>query len=117
MSGGQRTGSFDELPESEPYDGLRRRTFDSVHATVNEYRFEPGAHFPLHTHPEEQLTFVTEGEIELTAGDEVTRLARGDWAVVDGDVPHGIRALDGGAAILAIVIPRRASAAAYTVVE
>jgi quercetin dioxygenase-like cupin family protein len=117
VSGGQRTGSFDELAESEPYDGLRRRTFDSAHATVNEYRFEPGARFPLHTHPEEQLTFVTEGKVELTAGGEVTRLGPGEWAVVDGGVPHGILALDDGAAILAIIIPRRGSETAYTVVE
>lgn len=117
MTGGQRTGSFDELAESEPYEGLRRRTFDSGHATVNEYRFEPGAHFPLHTHPEEQLTFVTAGKIELTAGGEVTYLGPGEWAVVDGGVAHGIRALDGGAAILAIIIPRRAFEAAYTIVD
>lgn len=117
MTAGQRIGRFEELPESEPYEGLLRRTFDSEHATVSEYRFEPGARFPLHTHPEEQLTFVTEGEIELTAGDEVTRLVKGNWAVLAGGVPHSIRAPDGSAGILAVVIPRRASPTAYTVVE
>jgi quercetin dioxygenase-like cupin family protein len=112
-----RTGSFDALPESEPYNGLRRRTFDSGGATVNEYRFAPGARFPLHTHPEEQITLVTEGEVELTAAGEVTRLGAGGWSVVAGGVDHGIRAGDQGAAILAIIVPRRASPSAYTVVE
>ncbi len=117
MSAGRRWGSFDDLPESEPFTGLRRRTFHSSYATVNEYRFDEGASFPLHTHPEEQVTVVTEGEIELTAGGEVTHLCRGDWAVIDGGVPHGIRAVDGGAAIFAVIMPRRSSPDALTVVE
>ena len=39
--------------------------------------------------------------------DEVEVLAAGDWSVVGPDVPHGIRAGDTGARILAIIVPRR----------
>jgi quercetin dioxygenase-like cupin family protein len=109
-------GSFEALAESEPYPGLRRRTFDAAGATVNEYRFEPDATFPLHHHPEEQITLVTEGEVELTAAGETARLRAGDWSVVAGGVEHGIRAGGAGARILAIVVPRRPSSSSYTVV-
>ena len=110
-------GSFSDLPVEEPYPGLRRRTFDGEGATVNEYVFEPGARFPIHRHSQEQITLIEEGEVELTVGGETALLRAGDWSVVGPDVEHGIRAGDGGARILAIVVPRRESSAAYTVVE
>ncbi len=106
-------GSFEALAESEPFEGLRRRTFDGEGATVSEYRFAPGARFPLHAHAEEQITLVTDGEVELTAGAETVRLAAGGWAVTAGGVPHGIRAGERGARVLAIVVPRRPAPDAY----
>ena len=109
-------GSFDALAVTEPYPGLSRRTFDSEHASVNEYRFAPGASFPLHLHPEEQLTFVLEGEIELTAGTDTVRLRAGDWSVMSGGVEHGVTAGAEGARVLAVVVPRRSSPDAYTIV-
>jgi quercetin dioxygenase-like cupin family protein len=99
-------GSFDLLPVEEPYAGLKRRAFDAAGASVYEYAFEPGAEFPLHLHPEEQITIVQEGEIELTAAGETARLRAGDWSVLAPDVPHRIRA-PRGARILAVVVPRR----------
>jgi quercetin dioxygenase-like cupin family protein len=110
-------GRFAELAPDEPFPGLERRTFDATGATVNEYRFQPGARFPVHTHPQEQITVVEEGEVEMTIGDEVKVLAAGAWSVVGPNVPHGIRARDGGARILAIVVPRRSATSAYTVLE
>src|SRR4051794_37433980 len=112
-----RLGRFAELARDEPYPGLERRTFDASGATVNEYRFEPGARFPVHTHPQEQITLVEEGEVEMTIRDDVEVLAAGDWSVVAPEVPHGIRAGDTGARILAIIVPRRSNATAYTVLE
>ena len=76
-------GSFSELPVEEPYEGLRRRTFDSEGATVNEYVFQPGARFPLHRHPQEQITLIEEGEVELTVGGRTSLLAAGDYTVVE----------------------------------
>ena len=112
-----RIGSFDRLEADEPYPGLRRRAFDSAGATVTEYRFEPAASFPVHRHPQEQITLIAEGEVEMTIASSVSLLRAGDWSVVAPDVEHGIRAGSGGARILAIVVPRRSGADAITVVE
>jgi quercetin dioxygenase-like cupin family protein len=108
-------GSFHALEETEPYAGLRRRTFDSDGATVNEYRFEPDASFPLHRHPEEQITLIAEGEVELTQAGATSRLGAGDWAITAGGVEHGIRAGAAGARIVAIIVPRRIFADSYTI--
>jgi quercetin dioxygenase-like cupin family protein len=110
-------GRFDALPAEEPYPGLRRRTFDSAGASVNEYSFQPGASFPLHRHPQEQITLVLDGEVEMTIAEGSSRLSAGAWSVIEPDVEHGITAGPQGARILAIVVPRRQAADAYTVVE
>jgi quercetin dioxygenase-like cupin family protein len=110
-------GSFDALPAKEPYPGLRRRTFDSAGATVNEYSFEPGASFPLHRHPQEQITVVLDGEVEMTIAGSASPLSAGAWSVVGPGVEHGITAGPGGARILAIVVPRRQGADAYAIIE
>jgi quercetin dioxygenase-like cupin family protein len=110
-------GTFDELPVDEPYPGLQRRAFDSAGATVTEYRFEPGARFPLHRHPQEQITLIAEGDVEMTIEGTVSRLGAGAWSVVGPEVEHGITAGPEGARILAIVVPRRSGPNALTVVE
>jgi quercetin dioxygenase-like cupin family protein len=102
-----RAGRFDDLDAEEPYPGVRRRTVQGEHATVAEYTLEPGASFPLHSHPQEQVTLVLEGEVELTADGRAERLAAGAWSVVPGGVPHGVRAGADGARIVAVVVPRR----------
>lgn len=109
-------GSFDDLAAEEPFPGLRRRSFDSGRATVNEYAFQPGASFPLHRHPQEQITLVQQGEVELKVAGETARLKAGDWSVVGPDIEHSITAGRLGARILAIVVPRRESHDDYTVV-
>lgn len=107
-------GRFDELPLDEPWPGVHRRVLDSARATVTGYEFEAGAQFPLHSHPQEQITLVEEGEVEFTIGGEVKRLSPGDWSVIPPNVEHGLRAGPDGARFLAIIVPRRESPNAYT---
>lgn len=116
MAGLVEIGSFDALEPEHPFPGVERRYFHSERATVSRYEFQPGASFPLHRHPEEQLTFVERGEVAFTIDGVEHRLGPGAWSVVGGEIEHGITAGPEGAAILAIVSPRRASSDAYTVV-
>jgi quercetin dioxygenase-like cupin family protein len=117
MSRLERHGSFEELDAAEPFPGVERRVVEADGATVSRYVFAPGGAFPRHVHPQEQITIVEEGEVELDVEGERTTLRAGDWSVMPGGVAHGITAGASGAAILAIVVPRRASAEEYTVVE
>lgn len=110
-------GNFAELPADDVYDGVIRRSFSSDQATVTNYTFAPGATFPRHRHPQEQITLIQAGDVEMTIGDRVERLSAGDWSVVAPDVEHGITAGSTGATIVAIIVPRRESASAYTVVS
>lgn len=108
-------GAFADLPAEEPYPGVRRRSFDAAGATVTEYAMAPGARFPLHHHPQEQITVVEEGEVELTIAGETSRLGAGEWSVVGPGVEHGITNGDRPARFLAILVPRRPPGG-YTIV-
>jgi quercetin dioxygenase-like cupin family protein len=113
MPAGLETGRFDALEADEVYPGVTRRSFSSREATVTSYAFAPNASFPLHSHPQEQITLVTGGSVEMTVAGESESLVAGAWSVVAGGVEHGITAGPEGAIVTAVVVPRRASADAY----
>jgi len=102
-----RFGSFDEIDAETPYDGIDRRVLTTSKATVQEYRFEPGASFPIHDHPQEQITVVLDGAVSFSADGERRDLRAGEWSVVPGDVPHGVTAGSAGARFIAILVPPR----------
>ena len=45
------------------------------------YVYQPGAVFPVHHHPEEQVTVVISGQIEFTVAGETVMLTAGKAAV------------------------------------
>jgi quercetin dioxygenase-like cupin family protein len=113
MLAGSETGRFDALAADEAYPGVTRRSFSSGEATVTSYAFAPDASFPLHSHPQEQITLVTDGSVEMTVAGERETLEAGAWSVVKGGVEHGITAGPDGGSIIAIIVPRRANADDY----
>lgn len=117
MSGAEHllAGSLEALPPEHPYPGVSRRSFNSPKATVAAYDFDPQAEFPRHRHPEEQITIVTEGEIDFFSGERRQPMRTGDWCVVTGGLEHSLHAGPEGAAILAILVPRREGSSSYTV--
>jgi unsaturated pyranuronate lyase len=110
-------GTLDALEAESPFAGIARRVFSTSRATVQEYRFEPGATFPLHHHAQEQITLVLDGSLTFTAGDETSALEAGAWSVVAGDVPHGITAGPDGTRFLAILVPPRTADDGYALTD
>jgi quercetin dioxygenase-like cupin family protein len=107
MGGAPTAGSFDAQPAEEAFPGVARQSFSSERATVTRYRFEAGATFPQHRHDQEQVTLILEGTVEMALAGESITLESGGFCVVPGGVEHGITAGDGGADILAVVVPPR----------
>jgi quercetin dioxygenase-like cupin family protein len=112
---GVASGTLEQLPLDEPFPGVHRRTLDAAGATVTSYAFAPGARFPLHRHAQEQVTLVHEGSVRMRLDDSEEELEAGSWSVIPGEVPHAITAGEAGARVTAVVVPRRAKAAAYEV--
>jgi quercetin dioxygenase-like cupin family protein len=110
-------GAFASLASDQPHPGVTRRTMSSERATVTWYAFDPGAAFPAHRHPQEQITIVQSGSVEMTIGDDVHAVGAGGFTVVAPDVQHGVIAGAAGAEILAVIVPPRANPDAYTMAD
>jgi len=87
--------SWDEIPAEEVFDGIFRQAIVTESSTVVRYVYHPGCLFPVHSHPEEQITVVHSGEIEFTVDGEIVILKQGQVAVIPGGTPHGARVTGG----------------------
>ena len=96
-----------ELPVRERLPGWHGRYFHTDHMTFAHYEFAAGSSIHEHFHPEEEVYEIIEGELELTIGG-VTQIAGvGVVAIVPPGVPHSVKALTDGQAIIVDHPPRR----------
>jgi len=58
---------------------------------ANFVRYNPNTAAPLHTHEEEQITVVIEGELEFDLAGDLRIMGPGMAVVVPPGVPHGAR--------------------------
>jgi quercetin dioxygenase-like cupin family protein len=97
----------------EMLPGLSFRPVMGESLIINVASYEPHSEAPMHSHAEEQIVIVTEGEFEFTI-DGVTRTMRaGDIAVVPPWVPHGARTLDTTCTEMDVFTPPRATLVDY----
>lgn len=87
--------SWKDLPEEEVFPGIFRQALVTASSTIVRYVYHPGCDFPVHSHPEEQVTIVHSGEIEFTVDGQPVVLREGQVAVIPGGTPHGARVLAG----------------------
>jgi quercetin dioxygenase-like cupin family protein len=84
----------------ERLPGWYGRYFHSPNMTFAHYDFKRGSSIHEHFHPQEEVYEVIEGELELTI-DGVKQVVRpGLVGVVPSDVPHSVKALTDGRAII-----------------
>lgn len=80
--------------------GVRRRMLGFNDGLMMvEVAFEQGAVGAPHSHPHLQVSYVAEGTFEMTIGDKVTTLKKGDSFIVPADVVHGCTAREPGTLI------------------
>jgi len=95
-----------KLTVREPLPGWKGRYFHSDSMTFAYYDIEAGASIHEHSHPNEEIWHVIEGELEVTIAGQ-TQVARpGCAAIVPANTPHSVRALSKGRTIVADY-PRR----------
>lgn len=80
---------WSELPPETVFPGITRQTLHGARQTLVRYVYQPGAVFPVHQHPEEQITVVVSGRIRFEIAGNVVELGPGEAAVIPPDVPHG----------------------------
>jgi quercetin dioxygenase-like cupin family protein len=61
---------------------------------VTKISFEKGKGADIHTHEEEQLMYVLEGELEVTCNGETYRVRPGEATFNPSNAPHGVMAIE-----------------------
>jgi quercetin dioxygenase-like cupin family protein len=85
-------GRFVDVSAIAPLEMLPGLDFQPVlgeQVLVNFVSFEPHSEAPMHTHEEEQVVVVLEGEFDFTLDGHTRTMRAGDVAVVPPWVPHG----------------------------
>lgn len=70
------------------------------------FRFDKGAVGALHSHPHTQVSYVVEGEFDMTIDGVTQRLSAGDSYIVAPHLVHGVVAVEKGMMVDAFT-PRR----------
>lgn len=89
-----RFQSIDDLEDKLVLGGTRRRVLmHSENIMLVYYEIEPGAVFPSHSHPHEQMGFIIKGSGEFTFKGEKKTVGAGASYFIEPNETHGFRVL------------------------
>ncbi|HZZ69904.1 MAG TPA: cupin domain-containing protein [Phenylobacterium sp.] len=89
-----------KLPQDERRPGWLGRYFHSPTLTFAHWEFAKGADIHAHSHEQEEVWQVLEGELQVTIGAETQIAGPGMVAVVPPHTAHSVVALSDGKAIV-----------------
>ncbi|HMG36365.1 MAG TPA: cupin domain-containing protein [Blastocatellia bacterium] len=89
------------LETGERLPGWKGRTFSSEKMTFAHFTFEAGSRIHEHSHPNEEVWTVIEGELEVSVGGDSMVAKPGFVAIVPPNTAHSVTALTNGKAIVA----------------
>lgn len=94
------------LPAVERLPGWSGRYFHSGTMTFAHYDFLQGSSIHEHSHPQEEIYEVLEGELEVIIEGERCRVRPGSVAIIPGGARHSVQALTDGRVFI-VDSPRR----------
>jgi quercetin dioxygenase-like cupin family protein len=89
-----------KLPALERLPGWRGRYFDSPSMTFAHYEFDAGSSIHEHSHPQEEVYEILEGELEITIDGVTQRSGPGLVGIVPPNTLHAIKAISSGKVIV-----------------
>jgi quercetin dioxygenase-like cupin family protein len=89
------------LPSSEKLPGWHGSIFHAQNMTFAHWRFEADATIHEHFHEQEEVWHVLEGKLEAKARGETFVAGPGMVLILEPNLPHSIKALSDGRAIVA----------------
>jgi unsaturated pyranuronate lyase len=88
---------WDDLPKEELKPDLRRRLIPAERMTLGHVYLDKGCTVPLHSHENEQLTYILEGTLRFRLGEDEAELVdvkAGEVLHIPANVPHSAEALE-----------------------
>ena len=77
-----------DISSKELTTGINGKYFHGSVMTFGYVTIKAGSILPEHHHIHEQITFVVDGELEMTIGNETFTLTAGNAQVISSDVIH-----------------------------
>lgn len=97
----------DDIPLLKVVEGLGLKPVFGENVQLSFVYMEPNSVAPVHSHPEEQIGTMIEGEYEFELNGVKKMIRKGDVYVVPPNVPHGAVTYDKGCVALDIFSPPR----------
>ncbi len=88
---------WDDLPKEALKPDLARRLISTERKMLAHVYLEQGAIVPKHSHENEQLTYILEGVLRFTLGEdesEVVDVSAGEVLHIPSNLPHSAEALE-----------------------
>jgi quercetin dioxygenase-like cupin family protein len=90
--------SWDAVPMEQMNELLTRQYVTGAQGMLARIVLKQGALVPRHSHPNEQISYITEGALRFLLGEEaapVEKIVRaGEVLVIPGGLPHSAEALE-----------------------
>lgn len=97
--------------DTKEFTEVRPRIFGcTVHTpqlTATLYRYGAGSAWEEHQHPQDQITYVIEGEIDFVVAGDPVHMVTGELATLPGGTPHSATVSEGGGAVTLNVFTHR----------
>lgn len=82
-----------EQPPRNLAPGLTGYYAHGTHMTLGIVDIMAGSDLPLHSHPHEQITYILEGQLNMTIGGQLYHLTAGMFHVIPSNITHGAVAI------------------------
>ncbi len=83
-----------DLETKQILEGISLRAVSGEKTMMTLFEFEPNAIIPSHKHPHEQITYIIEGEMEVTVEGETRVLKKGDGVVILSNQEHSAKVMN-----------------------
>lgn len=85
---------FKNLPPEALSDKISRQYVYGEKAMLCRFELKKGAIIPTHQHPNEQITYITNGLVKVTIHDKEYLVHAGEVLIIPGNTPHQFEALE-----------------------
>lgn len=99
--------SVADVPLLKVVEGLGLKPIFGENMLMSFVYMEPNSVAPVHSHPEEQMGTMIEGEYEFELNGEKKMIRKGDVYIIPPNVPHGARTYDKPCLALDVFSPPR----------
>ncbi len=86
--------SWDQVPSEAMSPLLDRQYISGAQSMLARIFLKKGCVVPTHSHPNEQISYILSGALEMNAEGVIHIIRAGDVLVIPSGIPHSARALE-----------------------